>query len=44
VSLLTESVTTLAINASVDARSVAEFVKLSQASDFSYASAGPGSR
>ena len=43
VTLLTESVTTLAINASVTARTVPEFVKLSQSSDFSYGSAGSGS-
>jgi len=43
VTLLTESVTALAINPSVNARTVPEFVKLSQASDYSYASAGSGS-
>ena len=43
VTLLTESITALAINPSVNARTVPEFVKLSQASDLSYASAGSGS-
>ncbi|MCC6474037.1 MAG: tripartite tricarboxylate transporter substrate binding protein [Burkholderiales bacterium] len=43
VALLTEGSTLLVISAALKARTVAEFVKLSKASDFSYASAGLGS-